>query len=388
VRKLDEFVTQGAGRGFDGLRLFAAFGVLLSHSFPLTGAKEPLEVATRGQWSIGAVSVAIFFIISGFLITQSADRTPDPRRFVTKRALRIMPALLVTVFVTVFLIGSAFTESGLNTYFHSIATWRYLGLAFFLPDNGLLPGVFIQNPLPGAVNGSLWTLRYEVVCYAAVACLAYLFKVRSALPYILIAVVGLGFESMRTVPVVSMLHVLNFFVLGSIFYWLRDHIPVAVIPSIAALGIALIAMPFHVLRPVTAIAMSYAIIGFGYLASTFKILHHRDYSYGLYLWAFPVQQMWIHVHPMPWWADALASLPLVIALSMLSWHFVEKPAKAFKISPTAHPAPVPKEESLQTLSCLVRQETTPTCRAPNPGLARCRLTEQQSQAERRRPRNR
>ncbi len=340
MRRLNEFIAQGAGGGFDGLRFLAALGVVVSHSFPLTGTPEPLERVTRGQWSIGAVCVAAFFCISGFLITQSADRTSAPLRFVEKRALRIMPALLVTVLVTVFVIGPAFTESGLRSYFHATATWRYIGLAFFLPNNGLLPGVFPQNPLPGAMNGSLWTLRYEVVCYAAVGCLVYLAKARSALPYILLAVLGLTLETVRGFQVVSMPHVLNFFLLGSIFYWLRDRIPVAIPPVIAALGLAVFAMPFPLLRPVTTIAMSYAIIGIGYLGSNLKVLHHRDYSYGLYLWAFPVQQMWVHFHLMRWWADVLASVPIVMVLAMLSWHFVEKPAKALKLSsaqPMHHP---------------------------------------------------
>jgi peptidoglycan/LPS O-acetylase OafA/YrhL len=343
VQKLDEFVAKGAGRAFDGLRFLAALGVMLSHSFPLTGKREPLDLLTRGQWNIGAVCVAVFFIISGFLITQSADRTSAPLRFVEKRALRIMPALLVTVFTTVFLIGPAFTETSLKTYFHATATWRYLGLAFFLPDNGLLPGVFLRNPLPSAINGSLWTLRYEVVCYAAVACMVYLAKARSALLYILIAVIGLCVETVHTPNVVSMLHVLNLFVLGSIFYWLRNRIPIATTPVIVALAIAFAVMPFPAMRAVTAVSMTYAIIGIGYLGSTFKILHHRDYSYGLYLWAFPVQQMWVRFHLTIWWEDELASLPFVMALAMLSWHFVEKPAKAWKLSsaqarPLSNPA--------------------------------------------------
>jgi peptidoglycan/LPS O-acetylase OafA/YrhL len=168
----------------------------------------------------------------------------------------------------------------------------------------------------------------------------YLAKARSALPYILLAVLGLTLETVRGFQVVSMPHVLNFFLLGSIFYWLRDRIPVAIPPVIAALGLAVFAMPFPLLRPVTTIAMSYAIIGIGYLGSNLKVLHHRDYSYGLYLWAFPVQQMWVHFHLMRWWADVLASVPIVMVLAMLSWHFVEKPAKALKLSsaqPMHHP---------------------------------------------------
>ena len=149
--------------------MIAATAVLVSHAFPIAlgeGAAEPLYTLTG--MSLGGHAVAVFFILSGLLIARSFDRGSDLKRFVMARAMRLFPALVLVLLLTV-LMGAFVTTLPLSRYFTATETLTYfprnLSLAFLQYP---LPGVFGDNPLPDDINGSLWTLFYEVVCYAAV----------------------------------------------------------------------------------------------------------------------------------------------------------------------------------------------------------------------------
>ena len=164
---------QRRGNNFDVLRLVAASLVLFSHSYALTGNAEPF--AEVSGWTFGEVGVVMFFAMSGFLIAKSWGDLPQLVPFTVKRALRILPALVVAVSVTVFVIGPLFTTLPLGSYFSDPVTWLYLVRASLLITFfGTLPGVFEDNPYPDAVNGSLWTLPVEACCYALAAALGTL----------------------------------------------------------------------------------------------------------------------------------------------------------------------------------------------------------------------
>ena len=334
MKRLSEFVEQGGGRGFDAIRMLAASGVLVSHAFSLTiedgREHEPLVLLT-GRWSIGAVCVALFFVISGFLIAQSADRNRSLLRFAEKRALRIFPALAVNVFLTALLLGPAVSALPMHDYFSSPAAFGYLKLALALPGMALLPGVFLNNPDSGAVNGSLWTLRSEFACYVMTAVLVYVLRIRSSLVYLILVIAALVLEAVRAYSVSSHVHLFGLFVAGSFLYWARAHVPVSRTWVLAGGLLFLSSLCWPMLSPFGSLGLAYATVASGYLASGFQVLHHRDYSYGLYLWAFPVQQTLIQLHSMPWWLNASAAFPIALGLAMLSWHFVEKPAKAIKL---------------------------------------------------------
>ena len=114
----------------------------------------------------------MFFAMSGFLIAKSWSDLPRLVPFAVKRALRILPALVVAVSVTVFVIGPLFTTLPLTSYFSDPVTWLYLvRCSLLITFFGTLPGVFEDNPYPDAVNGSLWTLPVEACCYAMAAAL-------------------------------------------------------------------------------------------------------------------------------------------------------------------------------------------------------------------------
>ena len=148
---------------FDALRLLAALTVVVAHAWPLTGVSPSPML---GGIKVFHLAVFVFFAISGYLITTSWQRAPRVRRFLAARVLRIFPALILVVVLTVLVIGPVATTLPLGEYFTSPQTWGYL-VTVTLAAAYQLPGVFDQNPLD-VVNGSLWTLGPEFACYLLV----------------------------------------------------------------------------------------------------------------------------------------------------------------------------------------------------------------------------
>jgi peptidoglycan/LPS O-acetylase OafA/YrhL len=146
---------------FDFLRVAAAFAVLVSHQYALSGRPEPVFFV--GSW--GGIGVLVFFAISGYLVAASWHHDPSGPRFVARRLLRIWPGLAIACLLTTLVLGPLFSDAGVRAYFTSPAPLDYLtqlGLWEFKPQ---LPGIFARNPIPGSANGSLWTLPIEVRCY-------------------------------------------------------------------------------------------------------------------------------------------------------------------------------------------------------------------------------
>ena len=158
---------------FDVLRLAAAMAVLLSHCYPLTGRDEPFARVT-GE-TLGDIGVSVFFAISGFLVARSWASQPELRPFAAKRALRLLPALVVCVWLLALVLGPITTTLSPGDYLTTPQTWIYpLRSSVLITFAGRLPGVFEHNPFPDAVDGSLWTLPLEACCYVMVAVLGAL----------------------------------------------------------------------------------------------------------------------------------------------------------------------------------------------------------------------
>lgn len=145
---------------FDALRLLAATVVVYGHAFPLT---KTAQVVILGN-SVESLAVKVFFVISGYLISESWLRDPQINRFLIRRALRIFPALIVVVLLSVLVLGPLATTLSIAGYFGNISVLMYLKNIFLYPVY-YLPGVFQSNPYPIAVNGSLWSLPVEFSMY-------------------------------------------------------------------------------------------------------------------------------------------------------------------------------------------------------------------------------
>ncbi len=158
--------TKHEANHFNFIRLFAAFLVFYGHSFVLSGQQALLHTALTHE-----LGLFIFFSISGYLISMSLDLDPSFKRYFIKRALRIFPVLFVVVVLSIFVLGPIFTTLSLKEYFSSSVLSRYFENTF-LHISFYLPGVFEHNPVPNAVNDSLWSLPVEFFMYILVAVFA------------------------------------------------------------------------------------------------------------------------------------------------------------------------------------------------------------------------
>lgn len=316
---------------FDLLRILAATLVIVGHAWPLSGTRDAPEL---GGNTIHHLGVYMFFAISGYLLTQSWQRQPLLRPFVTRRSFRIFPALIVTVLTTAFIIGPSVSTERPSSYFADPSTWQYLSGLLLMPSY-TLPGVFTEHPTQ-AVNGSLWSLGPEFLCYLMLAFTGLLIpKIRFAIRLALL----LGLLSYLVVtPEVNHLTItlsaFCYFICASFLAQtrtLRPFSPWIAAPALVTLGL-LGLFNEEIARLTALIVIPYAVVSFGNLPSRLATTSGKlgDPSYGMYLWAFLIQQLLIGVteweHPLHY---ALLSWVLALGAGYLSWHLIE--ARALNI---------------------------------------------------------
>jgi peptidoglycan/LPS O-acetylase OafA/YrhL len=333
---------------FDVLRLVAALAVLVSHCYPLTGRPDPIG-ATTGD-TLGSIGVVVFFGISGFLVSRSWAAQPQVSAFAAKRLLRLMPGLVVAVWLTALVLGPAVTTLPLGDYLTSAQTWVYPARSsLLLTFNGRLPGVFTANPVSGAVNGSLWTLPVEAFAYVAVVGFGLLALARrrvallAALVVLLLALsppadlgshlpaathgTALGLDS------TVVIHVLAAFVTGSALFAFRERVRLSWWHVLALTVLWVVSWGTGWGPVVASVLIPYAVLVIAYRAPLRLNVLTRpgDVSYGVYVYAFPVQQTFVLVDrglaPM---ALAALAAPVTYGLALASWRLIEAPALALK----------------------------------------------------------
>ena len=340
----------GFGPGFDFVRLALASGVVLWHCFPLTMGKTQL-IDETWLWFLLSSMVPMFFVVSGFLITASAQRL-SVRPYLLNRTARIFPALAGVVLLCALVIGPVFSTLSATEYFRDPLFFRYL-LNAIGKISYELPGLFQANPLPNVVNGSLWTVPYELFCYLMMAglmilgiqrkwwVLAGLFLGLTALgfarwlmpPDILPA---LGYRILASGQLANGAKIVPYFLLGALLYELRGRIPMlgwlAALSGSWFLIIGLFGDPAWRTNPlfwlISGPPLAYITIWAGLTKlPAFTIAGPgNDYSYGIYLYHFPLLQLLVQVFGIrDWWVLALIATPVVLAAAMLSWHGLEKP---------------------------------------------------------------
>ncbi len=325
---------------FAVLRIIAAMLVLISHSWPLTGhLVDPLMAITNNHLKGGTLGVMMFFAMSGFLVTESYLRRDSIVSFFEARALRLFPALAAALAMAIF-IGASVTTLSTADYFSQPQTWQYFSKSLLLDLRYELPGVFANTPYPRAVNGSLWTLPTEWFMYCVVGLLGALAILRSqaaASALLVLAIVALYVapESVRRLPFdipPDMTVCMQAFMVGMLFQINRVRMRWTAIWVAVLCVIAVLKADQPVLGPfMIMIAVSYATLWFA-LAAPIKLYRADawgDPSYGLYVYAFPIQQSLVFSMPgiNPGKLAVLSGL-ITLTAAYVSWWVIEKPALA------------------------------------------------------------
>ena len=321
------------------LRFIAASLVIFGHSWAI-GVNPTGETDWLGQQTklfSGTLAVHIFFFISGFMVTMSYERRHSLSAFAKARLLRIFPALFVCVSVTALVLGPLVSDLPLAQYFGDAQWRRYLKVnALLVHTEFNLPGVFANNPYPHIVNGSLYTIPGEIQMYLYVALLGMLGLLRSRRKFAL-ALAALVLLALFFRPPLQMLSqqefyaFAGFFAVGAICWMYRQQLPVNGYLLIALLlACKLPSNPQEYLLVLAATTI-YASLWFVFVPGLQGFNRCGDYSYGLYLYGFVVQQTIAAGFPQfgPYQLFA-ASFPLALLLAMASWHWVEKPMLRLK----------------------------------------------------------
>lgn len=326
------------------IRMAMALAVLVSHSYWFTigtTGSQPL-VGWTGH-SLGEHAVQVFFLLSGILVAQSLHRSGSVVDYACARALRIFPALAVCVVLTAFVLGPIVTNLGLAEYLKDNRVAGYIVKTLTLSTGSApLPGVFTDVPLANLVNVSLWTLKFEVLGYMALAGLGIAGLMTER--YRAWSAVGLGlFVSLvflrqpladaKYTAIDNIRYLMLFFFTGVLAFqcrtWLLVH-GLIVIP-LAALFAASIGTRF--VEVSAAVFLGYTMLwvatfSFGPLRA---FTNKNDYSYGTYIYAGPIQQMIVHFLPgvAPWVVTAFA-VGIAVPLAVYSWELIERPALGWR----------------------------------------------------------
>lgn len=333
IPQLKLLETQIEGQNnFYILRLICAILVIFSHSFDLLGLRSHelyrSFVGHESIYNLGTIGVCVFFLISGFLVTKSWFNSDGILDYLKKRALRIYPALIVVIFLTLFVLGPLVTTVSLKSYFFSDLFNNYLNNFLMYKYSFFLTGVFESNPLHD-VNGAIWTIAPELRCYLLVAIFGLLsiFKNRFLiLPIIILAIFFSTFS-----PVELMLYV--YFLIGQACYLYRDKIILNKYLALVSFIIFMLIQKNLVLAfYLNFFLISYIAIYLAFAKKYFNFEKCGDFSYGLYIYAFPIQQLVINYfgHSLNPYSLFLSALLLTFLCAALSWHLVEKRALALK----------------------------------------------------------
>ncbi len=330
-------LAQNRSTGFDYLRICLSLAVVFWHTVVVCYGLQVQEAVWAGPLHPFVASILpMFFALSGFLVCGSLDRCRTLVSFLSLRALRIFPALITEVILSALLLGPLLTTLPLAEYLSGPSLHIYflnvLGVIHYY-----LPGLFEHNPLPGIVNNQLWTVPYELDCYILLSVVvgAGIFRVKGWLSHAFIGLIvfmqlmlviqifknpqasELGFSGQNMVLC---------FLTGVALFKHRHKVLWHWSLALGAVLLSLVLLPLHGGGNLCALPISYLTIYLGLMTPKVPAwLTSGDYSYGIYLYSFPIQQSvalipGTHV----WYINALISLPLTMLAALASWHLLEK----------------------------------------------------------------
>ncbi|OEE68102.1 acyltransferase [Enterovibrio norvegicus FF-33] len=315
-------------------RFLASFLVLYAHSYHIYGLGADPFTQRTGVYT-GTFAVYIFFTISGFFIIKSAMDRSFPQ-YILARFIRIYPALILCNFTTIVFIIPIAMDLNWISFVFTIEAKEYLKINSILDTlKFTIAGVFENNP-DKAINGSLWTLPVEVRAYvvALLIVMLGLTKRKSVFNSFLFITVFVNFKfpDFYSVifPVPGSVSLLFYFLLGCFLYVNRKFIPVSPI-LVVITSILVVKYRFEWPSIVISMLLSYLVISSGYVLRRYLDFNLKnDYSYGFYLYAYPVSQLsYIFFSELGFYYYLLFVVFLTMVLSFLSWHLVEKTVSSF-----------------------------------------------------------
>lgn len=332
--------TGGRASGFDYMRIILAVSIICLHSvFSSYGAASSDAVFSSFARPLFRYLMPAFFALSGFLVAGSLERSRTLVTFLGLRMLRIYPALIVESLLSAFILGSIVTTLPLSQYFTDPMFFKYM-LNILGDVHFTLPGVFTHNPLPNVVNYQLWTIPFELYSYVTLAIatvvglrrwrvLSWAAMISITLAYLCATLVRHNGQLVPVVGAVNGALLVATFHAGVGLYLYRDKIPFS--PAWAAVSAAAVVLLLgwvpmgDFLSP---LPVAYLTVWLGLQNPPRKYLLGADYSYGIYLYGFAVQQAFVYLVPggRIWWLNFSVTIAVTAAIAALSWSFIERPA--------------------------------------------------------------
>lgn len=345
---------------FNIVRLLLAISVIYSHSYPLLigeeGKGDLLARITNGQINFGSLAVDSFFVISGFLITQSMLNSKNYIEYFIKRCLRILPAFFIALIFSAFIIGPIVSKLSFKDYFLTIniieptefvlknLTMNVTGYSWGVLD------VFSNNPFPGSVNGSMWTLKHEFACYIMVMIFSFFYIFRNRTVFlvtsilsIILAVINIKFNFklfslgqnawiLSDNEYNSFIVLSCYFIIGALMYVYNDKIKINYRYLFLALILIVFSSKINNLKLFMLFALPYLLIGLCIITNIRWVTKYGDFSYGMYIYAFPIQQILVYCFrdKMNIFTYFISSSILTFMIAVISWYFIEKPALKLK----------------------------------------------------------
>jgi len=333
--------ADGRPSGFDYMRLILALSLVGGHfAFTEYGFFFGYEFWDTWRRPISAIITPTFFALSGYLVAGSYFRSKTVFSYLGFRILRIFPAMAFETVLCAFILGPTFTVLSLREYFSDALFYKYFYNIIGMPHL-FLPGVFASNPLPRVVNLQLCTIPWELGCYILVAVMSLvgIFRSRIYLTVIVLAINAWAFShysSFTFIPfagaVVQGPVLVESFLAGVVMFVFSDRLPhdwrLFVLSAIATITLLFIREDYFASFP-----LAYTTVYLGLLnPRRSKIVLSGDYSYGIYLYAFPIQQAVACVNGShkAWYLDVVYAYLLIVGMAVISWWLVEKSALSLR----------------------------------------------------------
>jgi peptidoglycan/LPS O-acetylase OafA/YrhL len=331
---------------FDFLRFLFALFVVISHSYALSGSTEEnsgLNWLSNGQLFFSQIGLSGFFIISGFFIFQSLQRSKSLSEYYKKRFLRLFPALAVVLFLSLILVSFVYISQ--IPFLKNIEVYAYIPCNLSLYGfQSSIKGVFDTNAYH-SINGSLWTIRYEFSFYIGLSILFFIRSKKNIVSYLLYLIFFIFYilynfylPKFAGVSFLNLLglHVLNlgtFFIAGSVLASLQlETFKNKKILLFITCSIFLCSLYYNCYDLLKHIVLPFLLLLLGFI----PIIGMKDFakfgdaSYGIYIYSFPIQQTLMWFFKMNTYTLMIYSILLSVAFGFLSWHLIEK--RALKIN--------------------------------------------------------